>query len=52
MCWWRARIAARVADAAAKIAGVEKVLVADDALYAQHAGRDDGGADPVAGGQI
>ena len=41
-----------VADAAAKIAGVEKVLLADDPLYAQHGRRDDGDADPLPRRQI
>ena len=32
MCWWRGQDCAAVADAAAKIAGVEKVLLVDDAF--------------------
>ena len=35
MCWSAGEDCGAVAEAAAKIAGVEKVLLADDALYAQ-----------------
>ncbi len=35
MCWSRAQDCGAVAEAAAKLAGVEKVLLADDALYAK-----------------
>ena len=48
----RVRAAMRVAEAAAKLAGVEKVLVADDRALRQDGRRDDGDADPVARGQV
>ena len=34
MCWSPARSAKAAADAAAKLAGVQKVLLADNAAYA------------------
>ena len=52
MCWSRARIAAPAAEARAKIAGVEKVLLAESAGLRAPAGRADGSADRGAGDRL